>query len=188
MDNTPQGPFTSFDQEAPRRQAVRSLGAAGAALLGAIGMSAASTETRAKGKDKQVTSEKKGKKGKNGKRGPAGPAGPQGPPGPNDNTQYWARVDSDGTFVAGHGFVRSHNIGGKTGQYSVSTESEDVLFDSCAIVGMADAGNRIVLGSGGPGSATLRTQRFDNDVSMYLDADSGFSLVVICPATESKKR
>jgi hypothetical protein len=121
------GPFTQLDGETPRRQAVRTLGAAGAALLGAMGMSAQSTETRAKGKNKQVASEKKGKKWKKGKRGPAGPAGPQDPPGPNDNTLYWARVDSNGTFIAGHGFVRAHNIGGKTGQYSVSIDGEEAF-------------------------------------------------------------
>lgn len=183
-DNTPPGSFTLFDEETPRRQAVRSLGAAGAALLGAMGMSAQSTETRAKGKDKQVGSEKKGKKGKKGKRGPAGPAGPQGPPGPNDNTLYWARVDSNGTFIAGHGFVRAHNIGGKTGEYLVRTDGEEP-FDSCAVVGMADDGNRFDLGTAGLGVVTLRTKMFVGDIDppAFIDVDSGFSLIVICPAT-----
>jgi hypothetical protein len=184
QDTTPQGPFTPLDGETPRRQAVRSLGAAGAALLGVMGMSARSTETRAKGKDKQVASEKKGKKWKKGKRGPAGPAGPQGPPGPNDNTLYWARVDSNGTFIAGHGFVRAHNIGGKTGQYSVSIDGEEA-FASCAIVGLADGGNRFDLGTAGLGAVTLRTRKFVGDIDppAFIDVDSGFSLIVICPAT-----
>lgn len=183
MEITPQDPTGPLAEETPRRDAMRAMGAAGAALLGALGMNAASPDATVQGKSKRVGSEKKRTKGKKGKRGPAGPAGPQGPPGQNAGTIYWASVDSQGAFLAGKGFVRSQNIGGKTGQYSVSTERDDVEFASCAVVGMADDGNRVVLGTiTSPGMVTLRTQRFDNVEHLYHDTDSAFSLIVICPA------
>jgi hypothetical protein len=179
----PSGPLT---EETPRREAMRAMGAAGAALLGALGMNAASSESAVQAKSKRVGSEKKGKKGKKGKRGPAGPAGPagpEGPPGQSAGAIYWASVDSQGTFIAGNGFVRSRNIGGKTGQYSVSVDGEEEMFESCAIVGMAADGNRISLGSVGFGSVNLRTERFDDVEHMFLDVDSAFSLIAICPKT-----
>lgn len=84
MDDQNQDGITPAADMTPRRDAVRTLGAAGAAVLGLIGLQAG-TEAR----DKQVGSEKKRrKKGKRGPTGPTGPAGsstgggPTGPTGP----------------------------------------------------------------------------------------------------------
>lgn len=169
------------------------MGAAGAALLGALGLGAIAADAKGKENNKRVDSEKKGKKGKRGPAGPTGPTGPagatgpggatgpQGAPGPDAGTLYWATVDSEGHLIADHGCISARNIGGKTGAYLVRTDGEEP-FDSCAVVGMADDGNRFVLGIAGLGVVTLRTQRFDNDLHMFLAADNAFSLVVICPA------
>jgi hypothetical protein len=101
---TPSGPAGPFTEGTPRRDAVRTLGAAGAALLGAVGLSAIHAEAKDKGKGKgndrkrgeRVGGEKKGKPGKPGPTGPTGPTGlagggtgsegPTGPTGPRGNT------------------------------------------------------------------------------------------------------
>ena len=57
----------------PRRQVLRTMSAAGAAVLGILGLSAAAPARKAKGEKK---------KKKNGAAGPAGPVGQPGPPGP----------------------------------------------------------------------------------------------------------
>jgi hypothetical protein len=84
MDQTHDATITPFAaEETPRREAVRTLGALGAALLGALGIGAV---TEAKGKSKnrhrpkrQASAEKKKRKPK--KPGPTGPTGPTGPAG-----------------------------------------------------------------------------------------------------------
>jgi hypothetical protein len=77
-------PFVA--EETPRREAMRALGAVGAALLGMLGLGAA-TEAKGNGKGKhrnphkhQAGAEKK-KKRKPSKPGPTGPTGPTGPAG-----------------------------------------------------------------------------------------------------------
>lgn len=84
MDDQNQNGITPAVDMTPRRDAVRTLGAAGAAVLGLIGLQAG-----VEAKDKQAGSEKKRrKKGKRGPTGPTGPAGsstgggPTGPVGP----------------------------------------------------------------------------------------------------------
>jgi hypothetical protein len=82
MDAPQPDQVTPFDTETPRREAVRTLGAVGAALLGALGLGAAA-EAKGKGKNRsknehQTNSEKRKQKSK---RGPAGPTGPTGPAG-----------------------------------------------------------------------------------------------------------
>jgi hypothetical protein len=84
MDQPRDDISTSFViEETPRREAVRTLGALGAALLGTLGIGAV---TEAKGKSKnrhrhkrQASAEKKKRKPK--KPGPTGPTGPTGPAG-----------------------------------------------------------------------------------------------------------
>jgi hypothetical protein len=59
----------------PRRQVLRTMSAAGAAVLGVFGLSDAALARKAQG-------EKNTKKKKAGRAGPPGPVGPAGPPGP----------------------------------------------------------------------------------------------------------
>jgi hypothetical protein len=87
MDQPHGDAITSFAaDETPRRDAMRTLGALGAALLGMLGLGAAA-EAKGNGKGKnhnrhkhQASSDKK-KKRKPSKPGPTGPTGPTGPAG-----------------------------------------------------------------------------------------------------------
>lgn len=81
-----QSGLRALSPDTPRREAVKTLGVAGAALLGALALQAAAADVKAqekakgKGKGKKAKSEKK--KSKVGPPGPAGSTGPQGPQGP----------------------------------------------------------------------------------------------------------
>lgn len=123
-----------------------------------------------------------GPAGATGPDGGPGAPGPRGEPGPAAGTLYWARIASDGAFIAGHGFVVARRL--RLADYRVDTDLP-VRFDPCAILATADDGNHIALEPlPGPGSVRLRTRRFagDNDPPAFLDVDSAFSLTVICPA------
>jgi len=87
--------LTPFTAETPRRDALRTMGVAGAALLGAGELSKVAA---AKKRQQKAQAEKKRKKGKQGPQGPQGPqgaagsgvgaTGPQGPAGPQGATLY----------------------------------------------------------------------------------------------------
>jgi hypothetical protein len=90
MDAPQPDQVTPFDTETPRREAVRTLGAVGAALLGALGLGAAA-EAKGKGKNRsknehQTNSEKRKQKSKRGPAGPTGPTGPTSATGPTGPT------------------------------------------------------------------------------------------------------
>lgn len=100
MDDQNQDGITPAADITARRDAVRTLGAAGAAVLGLIGLQAG-TEA----KDKQAGSEKKRrKKGKRGPTGPTGPAGsstgggPTGPTGPAGPTGATGATGATGSI------------------------------------------------------------------------------------------
>jgi hypothetical protein len=88
VDELRSAPAGPLDEATPRREAMRTMGAAGTALLGALGLGAMGAA--AKKNKHQVGSEKKRKKGKRGPKGPTGPTGPgggeRGPTGPTGPT------------------------------------------------------------------------------------------------------
>jgi hypothetical protein len=85
LDDQKQDDFTPAVEMTPRRDAVRSLGVAGATVLGLIGLQAG-TEAQSKEAGSERKRRKKGKRGPTGPTGPtgsgAGPTGPTGPAGP----------------------------------------------------------------------------------------------------------
>ncbi|MFN8662285.1 MAG: hypothetical protein U0075_10365 [Thermomicrobiales bacterium] len=77
MEEQDQVGVTAAAEATPRRDAVRTLSAAGAAVLGLIGL-----QTAGDARNQQAGSENnRRKRRKKGKRGPTGPAGPTGPTG-----------------------------------------------------------------------------------------------------------
>lgn len=94
--DTPQSQTPSFfdGREAPRRETVRAIGRAGAALLGILGLHGIVSDPTAarerKGKDRHGAHAAKKGKPKVGPTGPMGPTGPAGPgsgdPGPTGPT------------------------------------------------------------------------------------------------------
>jgi hypothetical protein len=85
LDDQKQDDFTPAVEMTPRRDAVRSLGVAGATVLGLIGLQGG-TEAQGKEAGSERKRRKKGKRGPTGPTGPAGsgagPTGPTGPAGP----------------------------------------------------------------------------------------------------------
>ena len=165
MEDRSQASAGPFDEETPRRAAVRTFGAVGAALWGALGLGAMSAATNETQNRTPVGSERKAKRRK------------------RDKT-YWARVASDGTLIAGQGFVRSRRL--KLAEYVLSTDGTE-SFAECALSGMAEQFKVVHFGSTGDGTIGVHLREFVNneppDPPVYLDVDGEFSLVVICPAT-----
>jgi hypothetical protein len=83
MDETPfSRPATAVVGRIVRREALRSIGAAGTVLLAMLGLAnATDAKNDKKHKDKKTDARAAGKKKKSGKKGPPGPPGPQGPAG-----------------------------------------------------------------------------------------------------------
>jgi len=164
MDDRPQTSAGPFEEETPRRAAVRIFGAAGAALLGALGLGATSAATNDTQNRSLVESEQKAKRRSRQKT-------------------YWARVASDGTLIAGTGFASSHRI--KLAEYRLDSDVQDSFAD-CALSDMAERFRIVHYVSTTSNVITLHLQEFVNseppDPPVYLDADGEFSLVVICPA------
>ncbi|MFN8663130.1 MAG: hypothetical protein U0075_14680 [Thermomicrobiales bacterium] len=75
-DDAPAGPL---GEQTRRRDAMRSLGMAGAALLGVLGMQGVGESRAGEGKKSRSKRQAKGEKQKGGGRGPTGPTGPTGP-------------------------------------------------------------------------------------------------------------
>jgi hypothetical protein len=93
-------------------------------------------------------------------------------------------VASNGTLIAGKGFVSAHRI--KLAEYRLDSDVRDSFAD-CAISGMAERFKVVHFVSTTSNVITLHVREFRNaeppDTPAYLDADGEFSLVVICPAT-----
>ena len=116
-----------------------------------------------------------GAKGETGATGPPGPTGPQGPAG---GTALWAKVNADGTLVAGsHVLSATKLTGGSNGFYQV-------VFDQ-------SVGNCAAVATVNNSSSDVGTAPFTNFVNVFIWAgydlfgapghrDGNFSLAVFC--------
>ncbi len=163
MEHAPEGPAGPLAVETPRRVALTRVGAFGAALLGTLGVRAA-TEAKGQTKHHRAKDQRHASAAKGKTPGPPGPTGPTGPAGGGGTTPLTITKRNGPQFVVSAGANGAGSATCNAGEIAIGGGAFNFALGNCNISssfapeGTTDTWRVIIICAAGGGSATVAAQ------------------------------